>query len=78
MAAALTSSGFNLKPSVAKTASVATADSQRVLYFSNTQGYTQIVRQSAGGGEVEVVVDGRTQGLAELGAVSVEGDRFQA
>lgn len=58
MAAALTSSGFNLKPSVAKTASVATADSQRVLYFSNTQGYTQIVRQSAGGGEVEVVVEG--------------------
>jgi Tol biopolymer transport system component len=82
MATALTHSGFNLKPSVARHASAATeADSQHVLYFSNTQGYTQIVRQAVGGGEVDVVVEGeRSAAFESLHAffsglaVSADGD----
>ena len=66
MATALTQTGFNLKPSVATPRSATTiADSQRVLYFSNTQGYTQIVSQGVGGGEVEVIVEGERSSAFE-------------
>jgi hypothetical protein len=53
MASARTETGFNIKPEVV----TATTDSLDFVYFTNFQGYTQIMRQREGR-EPELVVEG--------------------
>jgi WD40 repeat protein len=53
MAAARTKTGFNIKPEVV----TASGDSLDFIYFTNSQGYTQIMRQREGR-EPELVVEG--------------------
>ena len=56
---AITSVGYNFKPSVVpRLAGAAVPDSVQFVYFRNHRGYTHVARMSVAGGEPEVVVEG--------------------
>ena len=81
-AEALTKSGFNLKPASAPSAA-ACGDSAAVYYYSNSRGYTRIVRTCEGRDRVDVVVEGERSPtyeslhpLATSLAVSPDGGRL--
>jgi len=61
MSAALTHTGFNLKPALLPASTQTPADSLEYLFFRNEQGYTQIARGRLAGGEASIIVAGERE-----------------